>query len=814
MNSDSTIFSNKVDSVRLTQKQKDADDFQYYKDMADNLDRFAIGSNLTISFGVSTYINKKVNYDLFNDIINKNDFAYVCQPFGAETGQLPATFTNRDICSGKIKVLLGMEMKMPFSWKVIAVNEEATTRKEQEQYGRIRDFVVNEVMRPIKTQIEQQTQEQTKGQKLTPEQQQQIQQQIADETQAQTPDEVRRYMTREHQDPAEVMHQQLLRYLILKERVPDKFNKGFKHLNLGAKEVYHIGIFNSEPKLTVVNALRFKHDESPEIDFIEDGDWAVNELRMTPIQVQTNFSEELSNDEIDRIFSYQSSRGGATMLDSDFSFTQEGSETIHTLRVLHCNWKGLQKVGFLIYNDEKTGSQELKLVDENYKLDKGQGDIEIQWEWIPESHEVYKILDNIYVYPRPVPGQNRDLDNLYSCKLSYFGASCDNLNSTATCPMDRMKPYQYYYNVVMYRIELLMASDKGKILVANINSIPKSAEIDTQKFMYFMEANHIAFLNPKEEGNRNSGDVTNMVKEIDMGLASDIMKYINFAEYLEKKCGASIGITPQMEAQIGPNEAVQNTQQNLIQSSHIIQPYFELHNNVKRNVLQGLIETAKVAYSTGKQRKLSYVMDDLSVEMLTVDQDMLDATTIGLFVSNSTKADEAKRAIIGLAQAAMQNQQADLLDIVKIIKSDDVNEAEELLEVSQQKQQEQAQANDKAKIQAQKDAEMKQDTLTRDGWDHEAKMIVLKEEERRKTELQKQAILSTGFDTNKDEDNDGVPDVIELYKHGLNVDIKTRQMDQNDRKLNLEEDKFSHQQKNDKIKNTLEQKKLDKPASK
>jgi len=811
---DKNIYSTKINKARLTQREKDANDFQYYKDMADNLDRFSTGSIFDSSYGAYRRMNKKVNYDLFNDIIDNKDFAYVCQPFGAETGQLPANFANRDICSGKIKVLLGMEMKMPFSWKVIAVNEEATTRKEKEEYGRISQFVTNEIMRPIQMQIAQQAQEQAKGQKLTPEDQQNLQQQIAEQTQAQTPDEVRRYMSREHQDPAEVMHQQLLRYLIQKERIPEKFNKGFKHLNLGAKEVYHIGIFNDEPKLTVVNTLRFRHDESPELDYIEDGDWAVNELWMTPNQVLNSFTTELTPKQIDKIFSSESSRGAGSITNADFSPMYNGEDTINTIRVLHSNWKAPQKIGFLLYLDEQTGEEELMLVDENYKFNPEHGDIELSWEWIPEAHEVYKILDDIYVYPRPVPGQNRDLDNLFNSKLSYYGASCDDLNSTATCPMDRMKPYQYYYDVVMYRIELLMASDKGKILAANINAIPKSAGINIKKFMYYMEANKIAFFNPKEEGNRAGGDIVNMVKEIDMGLVSDIMKYINFAEYLERKCGASMGITPQMEAQIGPNEAVQNTQQNLIQSSHIIQPYFELHNNVKRNVLQGLLETAKVAYSTGRQRKLSYVLDDLSVQILTVDQGMLDATTVGLFVSNSSKADEAKRAIIGLAQAAMQNQQADLLDIVKIIKSDDINEAEEWLEVSQQKSQEQQQASDSAKIKQQKDAEIRADTLMRDGWQHEEDMIILKATEERKTKLQVEAMAAMGFDVNKDEDSDGVPDVLEVYKYGLDADIKNKQVQQTDRKLSLEEDKFAHQKANDKVKNQLEQKKIDKPASK
>ena len=171
----------------------------------------------------------KVNYDLFNNIINKTDFEHVCYPFGKEVGELPADFTNKDIISGKIKALIGMEMRRPFSWKIVAVNEEATTRKEQQEFSMIRDFVVNSILQPIKMDIEKQYAEQLKGRKLTPEEEQKVQQQIAQELETKTPQEVKLYMEREHQDPAEILSTQILEYLIQKEDVKMKFNKAWKH---------------------------------------------------------------------------------------------------------------------------------------------------------------------------------------------------------------------------------------------------------------------------------------------------------------------------------------------------------------------------------------------------------------------------------------------------------------------------------------------------------------------------------------------------------------------------------------------------------
>lgn len=788
----------KSDKQRVTQKQKNANDKQWYKDKADLLDHRSRGSNNFWFDGKSSFHRKKVNYDLFNNIINENDFKYVCKPFG-DTGELPATLTNRDIISGKIKVLLGMEMKMPFSWKVVAVNEEATTRREQEESKRIRDFVIGQVMTPIKLQIEKQLREQQKGKELTPEEEQQLQQEIQSQTQSQTPSEVRKYMTREHQDPAEVLAHQLLEYLIQTQKVNDKFNKGWKHSMLSGEEIYWVGIVNGEPTLRVVNPLYFEYDKSPDTDEIENGEWASYEMRMSRSEVIANFGSELTEDEIDRIYD-TGTHSGSPISSESFTFDETTADNSDTIRVVHFTFKGLRKIGFLAYKDQKQEIQ-LDIVDENYKLDKEAGDISLEWEWIPEAHEVYKILNDIYVHARPVPGQHKDLDNLYTCTLPYIGAACDSLNSVTTSPMDRMKAYQYYYNIILYRIELLMASDKGKIMAVNIGSIPKSSGIDINKFMYFLEANKIAWFNPQEEGNKSMGDVTNMVKEVDMSLVSDIWKYVQLAQYIEQKTGSSIGVTPQMEAQIAAGEAVTNTRQNLVQSSHIIQPYFELHNIVKANVLTHLLEIAKVAYSTGRPRKLSYILDDMSLRTLYVDQDLLSMASYGLFVANSSKAHDAKEAVNTLGQAAMQNQQADLADIIKVIRSESITEAEELLEAARSRKNEEINNIEKQKLQMQD--QMDQRASARLEQQHQFKMEEIELSEKLKTEreIQKQTILSMGFNEDKDEDDDGTPDVLEIAKFGVDADIKSKQLD-------LAREEFEHKKKYDREKLTLDDKKL------
>src|SRR5690606_32159181 len=129
--------------------------------------------------------------------------------------------------------------------------------------------------------------------------------------------------------------------------------------------------------------------------------------------------------------------------------------------------------------------------------------------------------------------------------------------------------------------------------------------------------------------------------------------------------------------QIGPREAVRNTQQSLQQSSHILEPYFYAHNIFKRNVITSLLEKAKVCYAEKPNQKLSYVMDDMSLEMFDLDTDLLDNSTYGIYVSDSGKIQEIKEKMEQLTHAAMQNQKAELSDLIAIMKEDDIVVAEE-----------------------------------------------------------------------------------------------------------------------------------------
>lgn len=767
---------------RKTQKQKNSNNFEYYRNILDSLSVNNPDNIFTFDNPNSRYNKLKINYDLYNNKIDVNEFNYVCKPFGeSDQGELPANMVNRDIISGKIKAVEAMEIVEPFDFNVIAVNEEATTRKEQEVFERLKQYTIDSVMLPIKAQVEQEFQAALEGrEELPPEELQQIQAQMEEEIKARTPDEVYKYMEREHQDPAEMLAVHLLNYLIYKENFKRKTNKGWKHACLSAHEIYYIGHDSDlQPSFEVVNPLKVSFDDATETEFIEDLDWFAVEKEMTTNDVIKLFGSELTDKEIDELYEKHANYS--------FDALQEigrNSGLLHTVQ--HAVWVSLRKIGFLVYIDEQGEPQET-IVSEEYELDEKNGDVEISWSWIPEVHEGYKINEDMYKRCGPVLGQVVDIDNLYKHKLPYCGAIYDNMNSEPVSLVDRMKHYQYYYNIIMYRIEMLMASDKGKILLMNIDAIPKSAGIDLKKFLYYMESLKIGFYNPKEEGRKESQDAGSIAKEIDMSLASDIQKYIALADYIERRCGESVGITKQIEGQTDHRESVRNAQMNYQQSSGILQTYYDLHNIVKKNLLEILLEKTKALFALNPmQKKLQYILDDMTLVMFEIDFDLLDNSTYGIFLSNSTLDKQAKEAVKQLAHAAMQNDKANLKDISKILRSTSVQEGEELLEKAEKEAQERAERLEQMRAEAMERERQEAQKFRREEHEMEKELIILKEKEKRETEIQKALVIGTGFQENKDMDKDGVPDILEVAKFGVDADIKIK-------KQKLEEEKLKHQ---------------------
>ena len=154
-----------------------------------------------------------------------------------------------------------------------------------------------------------------------------------------------------------------------------------------------------------------------------------------------------------------------------------------------------------------------------------------------------------------------------------------------------------------------------------------------------------------------------------------------------------------------------------------------------------------------------------------------------------------------LSHAALQNQQVELSDVLMIMNSESTQEAEELLKVAESNRVEREQSIQQQQMQAQQQEAEAQRNWEREKMDKEHEHRMAEIDLKGEKDIQKQVILSMGFNEDKDLDKDGMPDVLEVAKFDLDANIKQRKQD-------LDEKKLEQQKKEHEDNKALEDKKI------
>lgn len=731
-------------------------------------------------------------YDLYNSIYSEKDLKYVTNPFKQQDG-FPAMAQDYNIIKPKIDLLLGEETKRPFNFRVVHTSDIATSEIQDKAKQMIIDYIQATIMS-----------------KLGPEEQARYQEALQS-GEIMTPEQIQKYLSKDYKDIAEITAYHSLNYLKNKLNITHEFFKGWKDALIGGEEIYYVGIVNGEPCLQRINPIYFDYDsDTSDLEFIHEAQWCCYEMIMSLTEVYDRLYDKMSEKQLNELLDMMDdrSKGGVTpevrktSLDyphikthSINGFSSNPFEEADNIHVWHCCWKSLKKIGFVNIINPETGMPEEYQVDETYK--ETGNELDVEWKWIIEVWEGYRIGQDLYVGIQPIEYQHISADNPNAQRLPYTGVIYNNTNSRPRSLVSMMKPLQYMYIVLWYRLELAMARDKGKVVTMDITQIPKSMNIDVAKWMHYLSALGVNFVNPYEEGwdipGREGGKPSqfNQISALDLTMANTIDQYINLMDKIESMLSEISGVSKQREGSISSNELVGNVERSVVQSAHITEPWFWVHNQVKKECLTMLLDTAKHAWKDNKT-SIQYVLDDATRAFLTLSDDFF-YEDMDIFVEDTTKNQQQIEALKNLMQPAMQNG-ASLLDIAEIITMDNVTMIRSKLEKIEQKRMEQQQAMEQAQAEreqqmAQIQNEIKEEELML----KEAEMDLKKYEidSNNATKITVAQLNAYRGAENMDQDGSGVPDVIEIGKQAIeqqkvNSDIASKQFEFNNKKHEME----------------------------
>lgn len=762
---------------------------------------YIIGEGNVTSGGNSTsyYGELQTYYNLYNSIFDEKDFKSITNPFKVEDG-FPATPHDFNIIRPKVDLLIGEETKRPLNFRVIRTSQEATSEMQEKEKQMILQYIEAAITA-----------------RMSPEEAQQFQQQLQS-GEIMPPEQIAKYMDKDYKDIVENTAYHSLTYLREKLDLDNEFIKGWKDGLISGREIYYVGVLNAEPYAERVNPICFSYDKSPDLEFIEDGSWCCRKMRMPITEVYDRYYDKLEEKDLDKLEEMIGSTPGRNLGDrspvdmgiqlriyDNPIFEGSGKSLVN---VWHCCWKSFKKIFYVTTTDD-AGQPQINIVDETYQP--VGNEVSIEPDWIIEVWEGYRAGSDLYFGIQPIEYQHVSIDNPNSQKLPYCGAIYSNTNSKPRSLVSILKPLQYMYIVLWYRLELAIARDKGKVMLFDITQIPKSMGITPAKWLHYLSSVGVSFVNPSEEGWGNSERAGgkpaafNQYQAMDLTMSNVIAEYIQLMDKIEELAGTISGITAQREGAVSSSEMVGNVERSVVQSSHITEPLFWVHNQCKRRVLNMLLNTAKGAWEeTGKQ-KLQYIFDNGERAFLDITPKFY-YEDMDVFVSDTSKDLENIQKLQQLIQPAMQNG-ASLLEAAEVLTNDNFNIIKQKLKDMQTRQEQMQQQQQEAEAQQQQQLQqMQNEAKQQELMLQEAQMDLQRYQidQDNQTKIAVAQINAYRGTEDMDQNDNGVPDVAELGKQALeqqkinqeayNKRYEAKQKREiEDQKIQLEKDKMKHE---------------------
>lgn len=638
-------------------------------------------------------IHKKINYDLLNGKLHMSDIELVLNPDSIKAGFVPDRIQHYPIMNSKLNVLRGEESRRVFDYRVIVTNPNAISEIENNKKEELLQNL-QKLMADTSKSEEEFNQELEK---------------------------LNDYYTYEWQDMREIRGNAILNHYVKEYNIPLLFNNGFMDAVTVGEEIYQCDIVGGEPVIERLNPLKVRIFKSGYSNKIEDADIIIIEDYWSPGRVIDTYHDVLSKKDIEYIENIPDHIGQASIdsmdnIDERFGYVNNHmvGEEISTdgfyfdpfnlfsdsisnsllpydlagnIRVLRMYWKSRRRIKKVKSYDPETGEEVYNFFPETYIIDKDNGEEE-QIFYINEAWEGTKIGTDIYVNMRPRVVQYNRLSNPSRCHFGIIG-SIYNLNDSRPFSLvDMMKRYNYFYDVIHDRLNKIMARNWGKLLRLDFAKIPKKWDIE--KWMYYAKVNGIAVEDSFKEGNIGaaSGKLAGALNNsssgvIDAEFGNSIQSQINLLEFIKMEMSEVVGITRQREGQISNRETVGGVERATLQSSHITEWLFVVHDDVKRRVLECFLETAKIAFK-GRSKKFQYILSDNSMRIMDIDGDEFAEADYGLVVDNSQGTQELAQKLDMLAQAALQNQALSFSTIMRLYNSSSLAEKQRLVEKDEQ----------------------------------------------------------------------------------------------------------------------------------
>lgn len=480
--------------------------------------------------------------------------------------------------------------------------------------------------------------------------------------------------------------QAVLDYILYSQDAEDKYQEAYLDWIKSGIAVTYKGIYHNDIDLENVPPWEITLPRTHKSRFIEDYPWITRRQVLTVNEIIDRWHDVLTDDEITYLESFNQNeftgKAGYVRLPTEWigkddDYTPYHLEEVNGIEVYHCQWRSFRKIGILTYKG-LLGLVKRREVDDTYELDKENGDISIEWKWISQVWEGWKIdIDNpIYLDVRPLPYNRMELNNKSVQKLSYNGR----VNRSVTGKLINLpsigENFQIIYNILKYQFEKAVNKNKNKIAIIPQGLIPKGVNgWDEEKFMYFAEAGSLMVV---DEAQPTAGIAMQGIKVLDLGLGQYLKECYELMQLVKAEWWDAIGMNRQRYGDSMASDGKAVTEQAIYRSAIISEELNRKFEKFQAKDYEGLLDLSKLAFLNGKKGK--YVNSDKREAFLNINPD--DAifhleSDYNVHVINS--AEETDNINMAREYAFSMGQNADAPTMLELIGSKNFEKTKHLV---------------------------------------------------------------------------------------------------------------------------------------
>lgn len=509
--------------------------------------------------------------------------------------------------------------------------------------------------------------------------------------------------------------QNIVEYLTYDLELDEKYQVAYEHWLTCGKVISYINVLDNDIEHEIVHPIDYFHPINglSGTGKIEDDTWGVRRFRfISKSEILDRLRIHLDKEDLDYVEEQYRLSGkpytSTVVLSAANGYVQDVTQKDNipyemsghsddNLLLWHVNWKSFRKIGILTTTNEIGEPYEIE-VDETYKLDTLKGDIDIEWKYITEVWEGYRLdglNNNTYRYfgIQPLPIQRTELNSKQKAKLQYHGRYDIDIDGNLISVVKTSYPYQVLFNAFHFQFEKIINKNKDKILMMPMGLFPKKEGWSEDKFFYFMEAMNIAVF---DETKPNAIAALQGLKSIDMSLSQYATKMVEFLQSIRQELWDAVGMNRQRFGQTNSSDGKAVNEQAVFHSALITAELVRKFDKFVERDYQAMIDWSKIAWIDGK--KVNFVRSDGSKVLLQINPEDHIGTDYNMFVKNSNEEYKKLQIMQNIALTLAQNKTrgsviADMLDSNNIKKLSKILKEGERIEDEYNKQLQESQNN-------------------------------------------------------------------------------------------------------------------------